>query len=523
MVHRRLDVDDSAGAVEQVHSGQDGAAADPRHEQLLSLQQLAGNQAVARLFGGPVLARAPVDAPPQGLFGMPESEAQPATAKPVPPPFDPTVGDEVGGYMTPQAHYTREDRNELNNRVTERRQEHNANVLLFLGIYSQALVELWSRHLTSEMAKAATYKPLDWWEKVAKFVIEEALVAVFTGGAGLVIKAMAKHAAHLIVEKAITFGVVQLGHSAEYDVTGISGIPGEVRKKKSELDERTAQIGQMVKAVHIDMKGALDIPWNEYGEWLFTASDAELRRFRLPEIFPVVDEDLVRTGVAGALVAVLNDPGQKVDDEKDLDNQVVAKLALAEGHGVHNIRTEIRASSAGLMTQLGERPLRTMGPIPLYVTVGGGSDLEAGKELLQELTRAQERVSHENEPELRLSDLARFLATVPPTEGQLIITRSMDATGDGARPVAAGLTVSGGGLAEHLWLYRWARGNDDLTDLAELIVGELDAEELSPEEAAGAVFAHLKHWAPIGVERLVDEYVGGLKPLLAQKWFEMEE
>jgi hypothetical protein len=520
---RRLDEEAAATAAEPDRSVPDEALRDPRHDGLLALQQLAGNQAVARLVEGRMMARAPVDAPPRPLFGTLEPEVPPpGPAKPVPPPFDPTVGDEVGGYMTPQEHYTREDRNELNNRVTERRMEHNENVLSFLGTYSQALIELWSRHLTGEMAKAAKYKPLDWWEKVAKFAVEEALIAVFTGGAGLVIKAMAKHAVHLMVEKAVTFGVVQLGHGAEYDYTGISGIPGEVAKKKSELDAKTAQIGQMVKAVHTDMKGALDIPWNEYGEWLFTASDAEVRRFRLPEIFPRVDEDLVRTGVAGALVSVISDPDQKVDDTKDLDNRVVASLAIGEGHAVHNIRTEIRASSAGLMTQLGERPVRTMGPIPLHITVGGGSDAQAAKELLEALSRATERVSHENEPELRPSDVFRFLATLPAREASLVITRAIDGP-DGARPVAAGLATSGGGLAEYLWLYRWARGNDDLTDLAETIAADLDATALSPEDAADEVFAHLEHWAPIGVQRLVDEYVGDLRPLLPQKWFEMEE
>ena len=134
---------------------------------------------------------------------------------------------------------------------------------------------------------------------------------MLTGGVGLVAGNVLSKAGTFIGEELIEFAVDQLGNKFEGEVTSNEG---QMAQAKGRLDGETKIVAALVKGMHDELGPELNIQWPEYGEYLFTATDAQLAGFRLPAIFPRIDEDKIRTGVVAAVVTALKSPVREQEE-----------------------------------------------------------------------------------------------------------------------------------------------------------------------------------------------------------------
>lgn len=455
---------------------------------VVALQRSVGNQALIR-----VLARN--DGAGTGNWGTarPKDQTPPDPRRPPPvPTHDPAwlhgtpkdhmPGDPVEGYETPRGVYTDTDRKVFEKAVKDRRIANETTVEKFLGDWSAALLELWSANVSETMAKAAAHSSLDFWGKLAAFVIEKSVLALATSGAGIVWAAAADVELPFFAEKTIGFANKLASGKVVGAITG-ENVGPKLEQAKQTLDAKTKQLARMVREMHA--ASVLDTPWEDYLLWVHDAPLADLGRFRLPKRLPEIPEDEIRASVAAAIVAALHEPHSHddlpvrtdprtrehttddptADDPISIfdDNIAIVHMKLGDGRRIEASDAEIYTPSKVLLDVLVGRTLREMPGVPLFILIDppAGGDLAAARELLNAIRKAGPTTWQADHPGREGGDdssparsddtsAAAFAAAYNRNEtvAQMRIVRSPK--------WSTGLWWRGGGLAEAVWFRGWA-------------------------------------------------------------------
>lgn len=413
------------------------------------------------------------------------SDAQPSWS--ITSSADPLPGEPVPGYEQPRAAYTEKDRDAFARALHARELANYKNTLEFVGDYGAALVDLWATHATEVMAKSADDAGWSAFGKMLAWVVKESLIALSGAGALRLAAGAVKYAAEFAE-------FVKLATSAATEAaTGpIENSQADVEVTRAQINEKTRQVARLLQSqvgVLVRAHGG-EVP---YAYWLGQVHDLpELSRFRIPPAFERPPTDSVRVSVAQAIVALLNDDSTVAPANKEPALGGIFGYTLVPAENV--IRMEVNVLSDGsavssraalkssetLAKELRGRPVRELANIPLNIKLASGEDPAAviraalgGTELsLQQTLRPVPAVIGDIPGLLAPMDPAAAVVEAYPTHGPLEITR--DAAGT--------VQVYGGGLVEHLYLYRQQNPDADLSG----IIASFEAQRISQEREDAA-------------------------------------
>jgi hypothetical protein len=448
-------------------------------------------------------------------------------------PKDHMPGVPVPGYESPRLRYVDADRDEFIKAVGQRRVTNEEAAENFRNQWQAALLELWTTHATTEMAAAAAHASLNFWGKLAKFIIQKSAEALILGAAGLIWE----EELSWFAKKAISFTLTLAGDKTKGMATG-EDVDEKVSATKATLDAKTLQLAAMVRSM--PASEVIRVPWEWYVAWAKTAALPDLARFRIPPILPDIPEADIRASVAAAIVCALFQPhthetsqhGLKDPNRGELeyvdptldepisffdDNIAIVHLAIGAGHEVAAEDAEIYTPSRVLLAALVGRQIKQMPGVPLFITVDPKSDdaWYVARELISAVRAVSPNLLTPDEGD-EYAAFAKAYAGWAEKE-QMHIVRF-----DGGERV----TVSGGGLAEDLWLHRWAHG-DDLRALVGALLRATEVASIeglavpavggtsSPARVSAAQLAEIAGKARIfdvqaGAETLITQYVAVL-------------
>jgi hypothetical protein len=478
-------------------------------EVIMHWQRTLGNQAVQRLVqtqSGDLKTRSITPQRHKGGCDTPAVQRdgqQPAIAAPRPEfitsSAEPLPGDPVPGYERFRVVYTERDRQAFKKALGEWERRNLENAGAFLGDYGSALLDLWARYATEAIAEVADESSWSLLSKMFAFVIKESLLMLAGFGVARAGQAIAE------VLKLAMAGFAEVGLVTAENDTAAS----KVQVTRAEIDAKTRRLADQLRQLNVDvvkqLGGGLD-----YAFWLAEADLTELSRFRLPPTFPRYPTQAVRAAVAQVIVGLLHGPSPFVFKTtygpygtlRLAKNVISMSLKITPDQGLAVSGRPFLNSSEILTKELSGRPIKDMPNIPLYIEIDSVDTPDMIRATLNETTMLSFP-----------STLEAFLRAYP-SKSPTVIKR--DASGH--------ISVLGGGLLAHLYLYRQTHPHENLASLVHQYEAQHQARQktlpdrtelLAPETLAGQVYGHLLYWDRAGAMALISSEKIGSLPLQA--------
>jgi hypothetical protein len=274
-----------------------------------------------------------------------------------------------------------------------------------------------------------------------------------------------------------------------------------------------------------EIEKELEQPYEWYARYI---SEGDLTKFRVPQLLPVVPKEDVEAAVAGTIVAALHeshehssvygdndDPTEHQPISYFDDNLAISHIVLGPGHTVAQlVDAEIYTPVPILLHALVGRSVQEMPHIPVIVIVDTslGRDVDAARELIAEF-RSVGDPHRETDEASQAAEIDAFLDAYPDPTQELLLERyprpegpKRDDVTETAQWESMPVSATGGGLAEHLWLYRWAHGSDDLYTLVRTTLDDEGVDAPTPERLARLTYDSLNGWRRDGAERFFAQY-----------------
>jgi hypothetical protein len=488
---------------------------------VLGLQRLAGNRAVVRLLARDGPFTSPPPAPPRSAGDAESKAAEDAESKAAeekkdeaPPPWFPhgqPPGVAVKGYEHPRSQYSDEDKTHLTNALAERRRENIHVAVQLMGDYASSFINLWGRSVAHMMAKASVREQFS-------------LFKVFVELHKITSEVM-KEGAHWLAHKTAAY-VAKV--AVDYGAEKLEDVDEEVEETKEKADRLSKVLSDTIPGLFEEIEKELEQPYEWYARYI---SEGDLTKFRIPELLPKVPKQDVEAAVAGTIVAALHeshqhsnvyrgDPTEHQPVSYFDDNLVISHVVLGPGHTVeHLVDAEIYTPVPILLQALVGRSVREMPHVPVIVVVDTslGRDLDAARELMAAF-RSVGDPDRESDEESRAAEVNAFLDAYPDPVKELLLERYPrpegpkrdDEAAEAAQWESMPVSASGGGLAEHLWLYRWAHG-DDLSILVRPILNDEGLDAPTPQRLAQLTYERLNGWLRDGAEQFFAGYAPKMK------------
>lgn len=514
---------------------------------VLGLQRLVGNRAVGRLLARDTPFSSP---PPAATFpvGGEQPKAAEDTKDEPPPSWFPhgqPPGVPVKGYEHPRSHYSDDDKTHLTNALANRRRDNTDVVVQLMANYASSFLELWGRSVAHMMAKASVREKFSMFKVFVEFIIEESVATLLTGGAGLLLEEMAasalKHSAEWLAEKTAAY-VAKV--AVDYGVDKLEDTDADVAEAKEKADRLSKVLSETIPPLFKEIEKELEQPYEWYARYI---SEGDLTKFRIPDLLPAVPKTDVEAAVAGTIVAALHesqkhatpdppdagryDPTEHQPVSYFDDNLVISRVVLGPGHTVAQVLdAEIYTPVPILVQALVDRSVREMPHIPMIVVVdtSSGRDSDAARELMDEFrsvgdpyqeTDVSSRAAEIAAEASRTAEIAAFLDAYPDPSQELLLERYPrpqgskrdDPAAEAAQWESMLVSATGGGLAEHVWLYRWAHGGDDLYALVSTILDDEGVDAPTPERLAQLTYNSLNGWGLAGAEQFFTQYAPKLQ------------
>jgi hypothetical protein len=340
--------------------------------------------------------------------------------------------------------------------VFERDLENKRNAGAFIGDFGSALISLWGKEVTEAMKQASENSGWSRFQKLLKFVVIKAvewtLAAGLTPAGAAFFEALEVSISEHVIEKATEAGFgYYMENAAEKREEAAKS--SKIERKKESLDKITDQFADLMRTLPNDTLSSLP-SGDPYIEWLRLAPLDDLRKFRLPPLFPRVNSSEIRATVAGLIAGLLHVP-LKVesaglciglqcavpDPEKveyyDDDIIVVREMRDAQIYS---------PSPAIVKAIAGQVPISQVPLVPLYISNGGPRADAAAAELLLTALRGYGAVSQQEK-----EDFVKAYAE----PGEVTVTR-----------LFGEIEVTGHSLAGDLKLYMVGSGDSRLVDLS---------------------------------------------------------
>jgi hypothetical protein len=291
--------------------------------------------------------------------------------------------------LASKSHYTLADVSHMEELLKTRAKENKDNAAEFLGDYGQATIEMWTAHVTEVMITEAEKSEFSVLGEICKFFIIKTVetIAGAYGGpfAAWVAEALEKELSHALAEKATEWTT-----AAGAELLSSSLKEGDIEGRKKEIEKVAGGLGDHLK--EMSKQTIAGLPETEpAAEWLgFVrgSPDPSYRRlaaFRLPPLFPKVNEQLIRTTVAANIVA---DPGAQgvvpVADKSpeydiwnhrkasSIEEGVIRAHVFADGFGPLRVFSAFEAPE-DLRKELVGHPISEMPTVPLRVHIHGNT------------------------------------------------------------------------------------------------------------------------------------------------------
>jgi hypothetical protein len=291
--------------------------------------------------------------------------------------------------LAPKSHYTLADVSHMEELLKTRATENKDNAAEFLGDYGQATIEMWTAHVTEVMITQAEKSEFFVLGEICKFFIIKTVetIAGAYGGpfAVWVAEAFEKELSHALAEKATEWTT-----AAGAELLSSSLKEGDIEGKKKEIEKVAGGLGDHLK--EMSKQTIAGLPETEpAAEWLgFVrgSPDPSYRRwaaFRLPPLFPKVNEQLIRTTVAANIVTDLGAQGVVPVPDKSpeydiwnhrkassIEEGVIGAHVFADGFGPLRVFSAFEAPE-DLRKELVGHPISEMPTVPLRVHIHGNT------------------------------------------------------------------------------------------------------------------------------------------------------
>jgi hypothetical protein len=378
-------------------------------------------------------------------------------------------GDPVPGYEQRRDSYGEKDVDAFWEAALARERENKKNAAEFVGDYASAMVELWAKEVSAAMAEAGKKAGWSFFDKVLKFVaiktLEIAGAAVLTPAGAELFAALGKELSEHVIEKG-TEALLAYGGEHVAEALEEKKKDSDIEVAQEDLDRVTDAFATDVKKISVDTFTSLpDIA--PYTRWLGVVQGSkaywELEKFRLPARFPVFDRDYVRAIVAGLVVSALHlmeyserEPveGEPEETVRGGDENVI--YVGGRDLDYAKIESPSRRLTWALAYAL---PIRELPTVPLIVNVSehARNDPEAAERLM---------AAFRGLPAALPGEAAEFLEAYDATYASMLVTRN--ALGE--------VSVSGGRLGEHLYLYALSTFDTSLTRMVSEILTWAEGE-----------------------------------------------
>jgi hypothetical protein len=470
-----------------------------------------------------VLQQTAAETSPPRLQRQPTVPAKPATGeKGVAPPWSMSVppdqmpGDPVPGYEEPRIKYDKADIEVFWNQLHQREKDNKANVANFLGAYSEAIAQLWGRHVSEVMAEAGKSAGWSAFDKMLKFLaiktIEIAAATLLTPAGVEIFELIGKE----VSEKVVEIGTeVVAGYVAEHGAEALEDRAKEsqIDVAKEDIDKVTNMVAARLGKVTVStIKSLPDItPYaKRLSEAEKTGSYAQLAGFRLPPLFPDIKRRDVRQIVAELLIVLLNEASPR----GNAGGQIII-----QGPGLRD--AEIRVPSRDLRAAVAAKSIRDLPLMPLLIVIRSNNVDGIRPTANKLLPHFRLGAPAENDVEEFIKASGESDIPSPGTGYLLTVSRMSDGT----------VVVQGGSWTQRIYLYQWATSDMNLGRLADEIlasdvntspdvsgdVGETGVSRiLSPKEIATKMVAYLASNEPTiikGARMLITQHVEKLNPV----------
>jgi len=447
----------------------DGASAP--HDSLLGLQTLAGNRAVTRL-----LARAPrskaAAVPPAWLRLTSEQEDLP--------------GVPVDGFGEDHQ-YVDADRAVLTGALRKRLNDNHAQARPFTRAFLKGTLGVWTEYATdalNEAAEKARWTGL----RLLSLLVRNVLVAVFPLSEPLVAAIFehgwGKEGVELLMEAG--HKAYEIGLEQGADTMQEYGVDADTAEATAKVRGQAQPVAELIAAT----LGTLMESMAEglaYLDFVNNAPLEKLKHFRTPPEIPEISEGEVAATFARELAGLVFEHQRVMHDDEDI---IEVWLRVDGG----DVRPTFGPRYRGL--KVFERyfeglPVQQLSQVALYVELQAGGDV---------LTGAIKDSDAADEKDLRaLDDVADAYGTTSPAK----IGRSPDGV----------VTIEGGSLAEHVYLFRRANPGTDVGAMLHGFlydIGRPESPSRSPAQAAEELAGFLRGHVYTGAQRLLEFSVGKL-------------
>jgi hypothetical protein len=412
---------------------------DPLAASILGLQRSVGNSAVGRYLAA---QRSPV---------MNQS----------PPLLDSLTGEPVPGYEQPRLRYDDADVKEFWNQLGIREKENKKNAAGFIGGYGGAIVSLWGRHVSEVMAEAGKSAGWGSFDKLLNFVaikvLETVAATVLTPGSVAIFEAFGKE----VTERVAEIGIHAIsGYAGEHAAEALqdNAKEGQIEIAQEDIDKVTAIISTNLKKVTVESIDALpDI--TPYAKWLSeadkTKSSKQLSKFRLPALFPKINERDIYGIAAGVITGILEGAGSpRPRRMADHDSYITVD-------GPRFDQVEFHSPFKDLKIAASKVPISSLPTVPIWMTIPYSVVEEVRPNAIRLMGRLRPSGFATN------AEVDEFIKASGETEigpggtGYIMIVERL-ANGQ--------ITVASGSLGQRLYLYQWATSDWDLTGIANQIL-----------------------------------------------------
>jgi hypothetical protein len=326
-------------------------------EAILALQRSAGNAAV-----GALLLRRPLE----------EAEAQPAASgetddKAVPEWYrldseqGPLPGDPVEGITGATRPLTETDRKVLESALDDRLKANGTRVPAFVKNYEAALLHVWTGFVTEQMENAIEESEWPEWAKLLSFVVRSSLLALLPEHT---LVEQVGHRIAKLVEKDAEYTAEQVGEGV-----GAATRQKRVRRHKNDLVEQadvlSGQVAKVLDDVMLPLAQGAD-----YRSWLKSAPLAELRKFRLPPLAPVLTRDQIELAVAEQMAGFAHT--QRYGMIAPNQQNVIELRLHADRRGRIGIGHPSFRGAEAFAEQIAGMPVSSVPHVPMRVVLSGG-------------------------------------------------------------------------------------------------------------------------------------------------------
>ena len=410
---------------------------------------------------------------------------------------DTLPGDPVLGVTGVRGVLAEGDRPALQKALADRRRTNEDRLPGFMADYMAALFKIWGHYLTSEMRETVEHAGWSFQGKLVSFVIRASLLALFPE---IEIEGRLSELVVSMMEKGSEMGLEQAGEALE---EGTSTSPA-LERREDELNQQTDKLSTRLKTV---IKAAFRrlLEGEDYKDWLDRAPVSQLHLFRLPPEVPERSEQEIERAVAAAVAGFLHEDTYAVGWE---DFNIITVLLSVSANG----RTEGGAYFRGAK-ELGHDLLGiTVGAakeIPLYIELR--NDLDIRRLFWAEASEVDvgERPSSVvplppalSEDEARVYDHMHDVIEAYPSEAPAVISRHP----------GGHVSIVGGGVAEHYYLYELLHPGSDLGKLLRDAMYDFGpvSPRRTPEIASQELFRLFVSSIQDGAELVIDQSVDRL-------------